>query len=106
MFDLKKLQKMQRELQERMSSMQDDLSSQRVEGSSGGGMVVATVTGTQELVDLKIDPEAVDAEDIEMLQDLIIAACNDALEKARELSQQSMSKIMPGGANLPGLPFF
>lgn len=106
MFDLKKLQKMQRDLQERMSSMQEELAAQRVEGSAGGGMVQVTATGTQEILDIKIQPEAVDPNDIEMLQDLIIAAANDALEKARQLSQQSMARIMPGGAGLPSLPFF
>ena len=106
MFDLKKLQQMQAELQDKMSSMQDDLAEQKVEGSSGGGMVKVIATGSQEIVDVQIDPEAVDPDDIEMLQDLFVAAANAALEKAKALSQDSMSKIMPGGmGNLPGMPF-
>lgn len=105
MFDVKKLQKMQKDLQEKMSTMQDDLADQTVEGTSGGGMVSVTVTGNQEILEVKIDPEAVDPDDIEMLQDLFIAATNQAIEKSKELSQQSMSKIMPGGTGIPGLPF-
>jgi DNA-binding YbaB/EbfC family protein len=106
MFDLKKLQKMQAELQEKMATMQDDLAEQQVEGSSGGGMVKVIATGSQEIVDVKIDPEAVDPDDIEMLQDLFVAAANAALAKAKDLSQDSMSKIMPGGmGGLPGMPF-
>ncbi|MCX7016958.1 MAG: YbaB/EbfC family nucleoid-associated protein [Candidatus Sumerlaeota bacterium] len=105
MFDLKKLQRLQKDLQDKMASVQEELAEQKVEGSAGGGMVRATVTGSQELIDLKIDKQAVDPEDVEMLQDLVIAAVNDALEKAKELSQQSMAKIVPGGAGIPGLPF-
>jgi DNA-binding YbaB/EbfC family protein len=106
MFDLKKLQKMQAELQEKMTSMQDELAQKQVEGSAGGGMVKVIATGSQEIVDVKIDPEAVDPDDIEMLQDLFVAAANAALAKAKELSQDSMSKIMPGGmGGLPGMPF-
>ncbi len=105
MFDFKKLQKMQQEMQEKMGSIQDDLGKQRVEGSSGGGMVKAIVTGNQELVDLQIAKDAVDPDDVEMLQDLVIAAVNQAMAKAKEVSQQSYSKIMPSGTGIPGLPF-
>lgn len=105
MFDFKKLQKMQKEMQDKMSTMQDELGKQQVEGVAGGGMVKVIVTGNQEVVDVKIDPQAVDPEDIEMLQDLIVAAANAAMEKAKALSQKSLSSIMPAGVNLPGLPF-
>jgi DNA-binding YbaB/EbfC family protein len=105
MFDMKKLQRMQKDLQEKMSSMQDELADQRVEGTAGGGMVKVAVTGNQEIVEVTINPEAVDPEDVEMLQDLFIAAANQAIEKSKELSQQSMSKVMPGGTGIPGMPF-
>lgn len=105
MFDMKKLQRMQKEMQDKMASMQDDLASERVEGTSGGGMVKFIVTGNQEVIDVEIDPEAVDPDDIEMLQDLIVAAANTAIEKSKSLSQDSMSKILPSGMNLPGLSF-
>ncbi len=105
MFDLKKLQKMQKELQDKMSTLQEDLGSQRVEGSSGGGMVKVVVSGNQEIVDLQIAKDAVDPEDVEMLQDLVVAAVNQAMAKAKDLSQQSYQKLMPGGTGIPGLPF-
>lgn len=102
MFDVKQLQKMQKELQERMGKVQEDLKSQTVEGSAGGGMVTATANGNQELVGLKIKPDAVDPEDVEMLEDLVVAAVNLALEKAKELNQDQMSKVA-GGIKIPGL---
>lgn len=105
MFDMKKLQKLQKDLQDKMSNIQDELGSQRVEGSSGGGMVKVVVSGNQEIVDLQIAKDAVDPEDVEMLQDLIVAAVNQAMAKAKEMSQQQYQKIMPGGTGIPGLPF-
>ncbi|OPZ02231.1 MAG: Nucleoid-associated protein [candidate division BRC1 bacterium ADurb.BinA364] len=106
MLDLKKLQQMQRELQERMESMQENLGHERVEGVAGGGMVKVIVNGRFEVVDVQINPEAVDPDDVEMLQDLFVAAANAAIAQARELSQQNMAKIMPAGmGGLPGLPF-
>ena len=105
MFDMKKLQKLQKDLQDKMSNIQDELGIQRVEGSSGGGMVKVVVSGNQEIVDLQIAKDAVDPEDVEMLQDLIVAAVNQAMAKAKEMSQQQYQKIMPGGTGIPGLPF-
>ena len=102
MFDLKQIQKMQKELQDRMSRVQDDLKGQEVEGTSGGGMVVAKVNGNQELVDLVINKDVVDPDDVEMLQDLVVAAINNALDQARELNQSEMSKVT-GGIKIPGL---
>ena len=74
MLDLKAIQKMQKEMQERLAKAQDELKEKTVEASSGGGVVVATANGTPELVALKIKPEAVDPDDLEMLEDLVIAA--------------------------------
>lgn len=102
MFDVKQLQKMQKDLQDRMSKAQEDLKSKTVDASAGGGMVTATVNGNQELVSIKVKPEAVDPDDLEMLEDLVVAAVNLALEKAKELNQDEMSKIT-GGLKIPGL---
>jgi len=102
MFDLKQIQKMQKELQDRMSRVQDDLKDQEVEGSAGGGMVTAKANGNQELTDLVINKDVVDPDDVEMLQDLVIAAVNNALDQARELNQNEMSKVT-GGIKIPGL---
>jgi nucleoid-associated protein EbfC len=89
-------------LQEKMAKIQEELSLKTVESSSGGGMVTAVANGRQELVQLKIDRQVVDPEDVEMLQDLVLAAVNDALRKAQELAAGEMSKVA-GGLNIPGL---
>lgn len=102
MFDVKQIQKMQKELQDRMAQVQDDLKKQEIEGTAGGGMVVARANGNQELTDLEINPDVVDPEDVEMLQDLVIAAVNNALEKAKSLNESEMSKVT-GGIKIPGL---
>lgn len=93
---------MQKELQDRMSQVQGDLKNQEVEGTAGGGMVVAKANGNQELTDLVINKDVVDPEDIEMLQDLVVAAVNNALDQARDLNQNEMSKVT-GGIKIPGL---
>ena len=102
MFDLKQLQKMQKELQERMEKVQEDLKTKTVDASAGGGMVTATANGNQELVAVKIQKEAIDEDDIEMLEDLVVAAVNLALEKSKELNQDELSKLT-GGMRIPGL---
>ena len=96
---MKQAQKMQQDL----LKMQEDLEAQTYSASAGGGVVTATVTGKRELSGLEIDPEAVDPEDVEMLQDLIIAAVNEAMRKAEEASAQSMSRLTGGLGNLGGL---
>jgi len=95
---MKAAQKMKAE----MERIQAEAATKTVEGSSGGGMVVAVANGKGELLSVKIDPEVVRAEDIEMLQDLIAAAANDALRKARELMTREVSQLA-GGLGLPGL---
>ncbi len=94
--------KQAQQMQKKMSQMQEELNQQVVEASAGGGMVTVKVTGGQEVAEVKIEKDVVDPEDIEMLQDLIQAATNDALKKAKEMVQSEMSKIT-GGMNIPGL---
>jgi nucleoid-associated protein EbfC len=96
------LQKMAQQMQQEMLRIQTELEATTVDGSAGGGVVAATVTGKQELVSVKIDPSVVDPEDVDMLQDLVIAAVNDALRASRELAEQKMSAVT-GGLRLPGM---
>lgn len=105
MFDFKQLQKLQEEVQRRLQSAEEELSQKTVEASSGGGMVTVVANGQQEIISVKINPEAVDPDDIEMLEDLVIAATNAALEKSKELRQQTMAKITGGFGLPPGLAF-
>ena len=95
---LKQAQKMQQE----MLKMQQEMETKEYEASAGGGMVTAAVTGKHELVRLTIDPEAVDPDDVEMLQDMVIAAVNEAMRKAEADAAAGMSKLT-GGLNLGGL---
>jgi hypothetical protein len=95
-------QKMAQQMQQEMLRVQTELESATVDGSSGGGVVSATVTGKQELVSLTIDPSAVDPDDVEMLQDLVVAAVNDAIRASKELEAQKMAAVT-GGLKLPGM---
>ena len=96
------LQRMAMQMQQEMARVQQELETMTVEGSAGGGVVKATVTGKQELVGLAIDPSAVDPADVEMLQDLVMAAVNDALKAAAQLAEQKMGAVT-AGLRLPGL---
>ncbi|HKA92119.1 MAG TPA: YbaB/EbfC family nucleoid-associated protein [Haliangiales bacterium] len=96
---LEAAQRMQKDL----AKAQEDLAQKRVEASAGGGMVVAVVTGKLELVELKIEATVVDPKDIGMLQDLVVAAVNQALAKAKSMAQAELSKLT-GGMQLPGMP--
>ena len=96
---MKQAQKMQRDLMQ----MQEELEQAVYTAAAGGGVVKATVSGKRELTELTIDPEAVDPDDVEMLQDMIMAAVNEAMRKAEEASAQSMSKLTGGLGNLGGL---
>ncbi len=93
---IKQAQKMQQE----MLRMQEELESKEFEAKSGGGVVTAVVSGKRELLRLTIDPEAVDPEDVEMLQDMVVAAVNEALRAAESAANANMSKLT-GGMNLP-----
>ena len=95
---IKQAQKMQQE----MLRMQEEMENKTYSATAGGGMVTATVTGKHELKDLTINPEAVDPDDVEMLQDMVIAAVNEAMRAADEDSASNMSRIT-GGLNLGGL---
>lgn len=96
------LQRMAMQMQQEMARVQAELESATVDGSAGGGAVRATVTGKQDLVGLVIDPSAVDPDDVEMLQDLVMAAVNDALRASRELAEQKMGAVT-AGLRIPGL---
>jgi DNA-binding YbaB/EbfC family protein len=86
-----------------MTRLQEELGQKTVEASAGGGMVTVVVNGQQEIVSIKIDQEVVDPEDVEMLQDLILAAVNDGLTRAKNMVNEEMGKLT-GGLNLPNIP--
>ena len=94
--------KQAQKMQEQMMKMQEELEEKTFEATSGGGAVSARVNGKKELVEVNIKPEVVDPEDVEMLQDLIVAAVNECMRKADESSASEMSKLT-GGINIPGL---
>ena len=96
------LQRMAQQMQQEMARVQAELETETIDGSAGGGVVRATVTGKQELVSITIDPAAVDPADVEMLQDLVVAAVNDALAGSRKLAEQKMAAVT-GGLRIPGL---
>ena len=89
-------------MQDDMKALQEELDATEYEGMSGSGVVTATVTGKHDVVSVKIDPAVVDPEDIEMLEDLVAAAVNDAIAKARKDSEEKMEKVT-GGLNVPGM---
>ena len=96
------LVKQAQQMQKRMIELQEELANQTVEATIGGGMVKAVVNGQQELISLHIAPEVVDPDDVEMLEDLIVAAVNEARQRAQELMAQEMDKLT-GGVKLPGI---
>lgn len=100
MGNMNQMLKQAQAMQAKMQQIQEDLKSARVEGSAGGGMVQATVNGQGELVGVKLTPEVVDPNDIEMLEDLILAAVSDATNKSRQLMEQQMAAVT-GGLKLP-----
>jgi len=95
---MKQVQKMQKQMEE----MQRDLEQREVEATSGGGAVTVRVNGKKAFLGLKIDPEVVDKDDVEMLEDMIVAAINEAFRKADEMMESEMKKVT-GGVNIPGL---
>jgi len=97
------LLKQAQKFQAKMSELQEELNQRTVEASAGGGMVTVVANGRQEVLSIAIDPEVVDPNDVEMLQDLILAAVNDALNRAKEMTSEEMGKLTKG-MNIPGLP--
>lgn len=96
------MMKQAQKLQSKMLKLQEELADKTVETAAGGGMVRVTANGRQQIVSISIDKEVVDPDDVEMLQDLVLAAVNDALAKAQEMVASEMGKLT-GGMNIPGL---
>ena len=96
------MMKQAQQLQSKMMKLQEELAEKTVDASSGGGMVKVTANGRQQVLSIQIEKEVVDPDDVEMLQDLVLAAVNDALAKAQEMVSSEMGKLT-GGLNIPGL---
>ncbi|MEE4359036.1 MAG: YbaB/EbfC family nucleoid-associated protein [Desulfococcaceae bacterium] len=97
------MMKQAQKLQAKMLKMQEDLANETVETTSGGGMVKVVANGKQQIVSIQMEKEVVDPDDVEMLQDLVLAAVNDALNKSQQMVSDKMSKLVPGGMNIPGM---
>ncbi len=93
---LQNLMKQAQELQKRLEKVQEELAEMEVEATAGGGMVKVVASGKQELISIEIDPEVINPDDKEMLEDLVLAAVNEALRKSRELAAEEMSKVTGG----------
>ncbi|MBQ9951452.1 MAG: YbaB/EbfC family nucleoid-associated protein [Clostridia bacterium] len=100
--NMQQLARQAQKLQQQMTKMQEELESREYEASAGGGMVTVKVSGKKELLGIEIKPEAVDPDDVEMLQDLVLAAVNEALRTANDTMEREMSKLT-GGMSMPGL---
>ena len=100
--NMQQLARQAQKLQQKMAEMQEELEAREYEASAGGGMVSVKVSGKKELLALTIKPEAVDPDDVEMLEDMVMAAVNEALRTASETTEREMSKLT-GGMNMPGL---
>jgi len=100
--NLGNIMKQAKKMQEKMGKLQQELEARTVEAQAGGGMVKVVVNGKFEIVSLQIEKDVVNPDDIEMLQDLIVAAVNEGIRKTQEMTSQEMSKIT-GGLNIPGL---
>jgi nucleoid-associated protein EbfC len=102
MGNMQNMMKQMQKMQKKMAEAQEKLGEERIEGTAGGGMVTVIVSGHKEVLEVNIKEEVVDPEDIEMLQDLVLAATNDALRKAEELTNNTMGQFTKG-MNLPGM---
>jgi len=100
--NMNKMLKQAQQMQAKMTKLQEEMAEKEVSASAGGGAITVTVNCKQELLDVKIDKEVVDPEDVEMLQDLILSAVNEALKNAQEMMTEEMNKIT-GGLNIPGM---
>jgi DNA-binding YbaB/EbfC family protein len=101
-FDFKNLLSQAQGLQERIKALQTELAEKTVTGSAGGDMVTVEFTGAQEMISIKIEKEILSSEDPELLEDLIVAAVNDALKRSRDMMTEEMAKLT-GGLRIPGL---
>ncbi|MDA3896184.1 MAG: YbaB/EbfC family nucleoid-associated protein [Desulfobacteraceae bacterium] len=102
MKNMKNMMKQAQQLQTKMTKMQEEMAEKTIETSAGGGMVKVVANGKQEVVSIHIEKEVVDPEDVDMLQDLILAAINEALVQSQKMVSDEMSKLT-GGMNIPGL---
>ncbi len=100
---LNNLMKQAQQMQERVKKLQEEAAGKTVEASSGGGMVTVVANGRQEVLSIKIDPSVVDPKDVEMLQDLITAAVNEALRKSQDLMKEEMARLTAGMGLPPGM---
>ncbi|ARD48417.1 YbaB/EbfC family nucleoid-associated protein [Sporosarcina sp. P37] len=102
MGNMQGMMKQMQKMQKKMAEAQESLGEERMEGTAGGGMVKVIVSGHKEVLEVIIDPEAVDPEDVEILQDLIVIATNEAISKAEEITNSTMGQFTKG-MNLPGM---
>ena len=100
--DMRQLMKQAQKMQEQLAAAQEEMASRTFEGTAGGGVVTATVSGSQELMNVTIDPSVVDPDDVEMLQDLVVAAVNQAMRNAAETAGDQLGGLT-GGLDLGGL---
>lgn len=105
MGNMGKLMKQAQKMQADMAKAQEEIAQLEIEGSAGGDMVKVKVNGSMELLSIKIDPEAVDEDDVETLEDLVMAAVNSAMKEAKKQSEEKMAAVTGGLAGMPGLPF-
>ena len=103
MPNMGQIMKQAQQIQSKMAKLQEDLGDRTVESSSGGGMVTVVANGKQEIISIEVDREVIDPDESEMLQDLIMAAVNDALSRARDMVNEEMGKLTKG-MNIPGMP--
>lgn len=103
-MNTQEMMKQARKMQEQLAQAQESMKDVTIDASAGGGMVKATVNGDLELVSIQIDPDALDPEDVDLLQDMIVAAVNEAIRGVSEVASKQMSSIT-GGLNIPGMPF-
>ena len=103
-MNMQQMMKQARKMQEQLAAAQETIAQSTVDASAGGGMVKVTVSGDMQVTSLKIDPGAIDPEDVEMLEDMVMAAVNEALRGVGELANRQMGAVT-GGLNIPGMPF-
>jgi DNA-binding YbaB/EbfC family protein len=102
-MDMRQIMKQAQAMQAGMQQAQEELAKERVEASAGGGMVTITASGSGDVIAVKIDPEAIDPNDVEMLEDMVLAAINEAHRMAGEIAEQRMSQVTGGMSGMPGL---